>query len=69
MMLCGCFSVFGGEQMVPVCQMSMMTRSFVGTSFVVLCRLPMMFGGVLVVFSGLFMTLRAFVLCHFFSPC
>lgn len=63
-MLCRCCSVFGGEQMVSVRQMSMMPCRFVGTSLMMLRRLPMMSGGVFVVFGGFLVMLRAFVLCH-----
>jgi hypothetical protein len=65
LMLCRCFSVFGGEQMVSVCQMSMMACRFVGTSLMMLRRLPMMAGGVFVVFSSFLVMLRAFMLSHF----
>jgi hypothetical protein len=65
LMLCRCFSVFGGEQMVSVCQVSMMACRFMGASLVVLRRLPMMSGRVFVVFSGFVVMLRAFMLRHF----
>jgi hypothetical protein len=67
LMLCRRFSVFGGEQMVSVCEMSMMACRFVGTSLMVLSCLPMMSGGVFVVFSSFFVMLRAFMLSHFVS--
>ena len=65
LMLCRRFSLFGCEQMVSMCQMSVMTCHFMGTSFVLLGGLPMMSSGVFVVFSGFFVMLRAFMLSHF----
>jgi hypothetical protein len=62
-----CFvSAFGGSQMMSVSQMSMMTGHFVGTSLMLLRSLPMVTGGVLVMFGGSFVMLRAFVLGHLF---
>jgi hypothetical protein len=50
--------------MMSVCQMSMMTGHFVGASLMLLRSLPMVSGGVLVMFGGFFVMLRAFVLGH-----
>jgi len=66
-MLCCFFSVFGSKQMVSVCQMSVMTCRFVGTSLMMLGRFLMMSSGVFVVFSGFFVMLRTFMLSHFAS--
>jgi hypothetical protein len=66
-MLCCFLSVFRSKQMVSLCQMSVMTCRFVGTSLMVLGRLPMMSGGVFVVFSGFFVMLRTCMLSHFAS--
>jgi group II intron maturase len=52
LMLCRCFSLFGGEQMVSVCQMSVMACRFVGTSLMVLRRFPMISGCMFLVFSS-----------------
>jgi hypothetical protein len=44
--------------------MSVMACRFVVTSLIVLSRLPMMSGGVFMVFSGFFVMLRTFMLSH-----
>jgi len=66
LVLCRCFSVFLGERMVSVGEMSMVTCRFVGASLMVLRRFPMMSCGVLVMFGSFLMMLRAFMVGHFF---
>jgi hypothetical protein len=61
------FSMLCGQQMVSVCQMSMMACHFVRTCFMVLCSLPMMTGCVFVVLSGFRVMLRAFMFSHCLS--
>jgi hypothetical protein len=59
------FGVFGGQQMMPVREMSMMAGGFVGASLMMLGRLPMMPGRVLVMFGRFCMMLRTRVFRHF----
>jgi hypothetical protein len=55
-----CFSsVMGGVMKMPLCSVGMMRCHFVFSCFVVLCSLPMMVCGVIVVFGSLAVMVRS----------
>ena len=59
------FVVFGGVQMMAMRDLGMMRRLFMIASFVMFCRLAMVFRGLVMVMCRLLMVLMDIVFRHF----